>query len=106
MTEYYTFIYCTMHDDGFIITGNHPYVPQGYSMRHSNKCECCDWYNMGVIKYNGSNFDVVESVRVDYNEYCGGFMFIMYTDTLTDEKGDILIQNDLLNKWIEEFSKN
>lgn len=103
MTDY-SFIYCTMHDDGCIIKGNHPYVPAGYSMRHSEKCESCDWYNMGVIRYNGYNFDVVETVRVDYDKYAGGFMFLGYTDTLTDENGNT-IENDVLNKWIEEFLK-
>jgi len=60
---------------------------------------------MGVIKYNGSSFDVVESVRVDYDRYGGGFMFVGYTHTLTDEKGAI-IENEELNKWIEDFPKN
>jgi hypothetical protein len=93
-----------MHDDGFIIKGNHPYVPHGYSMRHSDQCELCDWCNMGLIKYNGYNFDVVESVRVDYDRYGGGFTFIGYMDTLTDEYG-ITIENEDLNKWIEYFPK-
>ena len=48
-------------------------------MRHCDKCESCDWYNMGVIRYIGSNFDIVESVTVDYDRYGGGFMFIGYT---------------------------
>ena len=100
MTEsYYTFIYCMMHDDGCIIAGNHPYVPDGYSMQHSNQCESCDWYNMGVIKYDGSTFDIVESLRIDYDRYGGGFIFIGYTDTLTDEQGNPL-KNDLLNEYI------
>jgi len=93
-----------MHDDGLIIEGNHPYVPEGYTMRHCDKCESCDWYNMGIIRYNGSNFDIVESVTVDYDRYGGGFMFIGYTDTLTDMKGN-MVENDLLNKWIEEISR-
>ena len=105
MTDYYTFIYCMMHDDGCMIRGKHPYVPDGYSMQHANNCDPSDWYNMGVIKYNGSTFDVVESVRVNYDDYWGGFIFIGYTDTLTDENGNML-ENDLLNEWIEEFSKD
>jgi len=106
MTEiYYTFIYCMMHDDGIVIKGNHPYVPEGYLMQHSNRCEPCDWYNMGLIKYNGSNFDIVEKVRIDYDIYGGGFMFIGYTDTATDEKGNVY-KNDLLDKWIENISIN
>ena len=101
--DYYTFIYCTMHDDGCIIKGNHPYVPEGYSMQHSEECKSCDWVNMGIID---ANFDVVENVRVNYDRYDGGFMFIGYRDTLTDENGNRMLQNDLLNKWIEEFIKN
>lgn len=104
MTDY-TFIYCMMHDDGIIIKGNHPYIPDGYFMQHSEKCESCDWHNTGLIKYNGSNFDVVERVRVNYDKYGGGFMFIGYTKTLTDENGNI-VENELLDKWIENISKN
>jgi hypothetical protein len=103
-TDYYTFMYCMIHDDGFIIRGNHLYAPDGYSTQHCDKCESCDWYNMGVIKYNGSSFDIVENMRVDYDRYGGGFMFIGYTDTLTDEKG-ATIENEELNKWIEYFPK-
>ena len=66
MTDY-TFIYCMMHDDGLIIQSNHPYVPEGYIMQHCNNCESCDWYNIGVIRYNGSNFDIVESVLLSGN---------------------------------------
>ena len=105
MEETYTFIYCMIHDDGCIIKGNHPYVPDGYTMRHSDKCEYIDWYNMGVIKYNGCNFDIVEDVRINYDRYGGGFMFIGYTNTLTDTSGHI-IENDLLDKWIEDIVAN
>ena len=100
----YTFIYCMKHNDGCIIKGNHPYVPAGYSMRHSDHCESGDWYNMGVIRYNGSNFEVVEKMRVDYDRYGGGFMFIGYTNTLTDENGH-RCENALLEKWVEKISK-
>lgn len=106
MTEtYYTFIYCMIHDDGCIIRGNHSYVPNGYIMQHSTECESCDWYNMGVIKYNGSNFDIVKNLTVDYDKYGGGFTFSCYTNTLTDENGKI-IENELLDTWIEYFSTN
>jgi hypothetical protein len=106
MTEiYYTFIYCMMHDDGFVIKGNFPYVPEGYTMLHSNQCESCDWYNMGLIKYNGSDFDVIEKVRVDYDRYAGGFLFIGYMNTMTDENGNRQ-EDELLDKWIENVSEN
>ena len=96
-------MYCMMHDDGFIIEGNHPYVPEGYSMQHSDKCELCDWCNMGLIQFNCYNFDVIESVRVDYDRYGGGFMFIGYSHTLTDNHGNPK-ENNLLENWIEDIS--
>jgi hypothetical protein len=60
---------------------------------------------MCVINYNGSYFSVVESIRVNYDVYEGGFMFTDYIDTLTDENGNRMIQNELLNEWIEAFLK-
>ena len=117
---YYTFIYCKMHDDGCIIKGHHDYVPAGYSMQHSSDCESCDWYNMGIIKYNifidsndsidcndcnCVNIDIVKTVRVDYDIYDGGFMFCQYSNTLTDEKSNC-IENEDLEKWIEDISTN
>jgi len=102
MSEYYTFIYCMLHDDGFIITGKHPYVPDGYFIQHSDKCESCDWCNMGVIQYTGSTFEIIERVRIEYDRYYGGgFMFGMYENTLTDEKG-VNIENEVLDKWIRD----
>ena len=108
-TDCYTFVYCDQHHYGCIIKGNHPNVPKGYFMRYSEECETCcesDWVNMGVINYNGSTFTVVESVTVNYDRYEGGFMFTDYIDTLTDENGDRITQNELLNEWIEAFSKD
>jgi hypothetical protein len=93
-----------MHDDGCVIQGNHPYVPEGYFMQHSKKCEFCDWHNMGLIKYDCSKFDVVKDVIVDYDRYGGGFMFIHYTNTLTDKNGH-MSKNDLLDEWIENISQ-
>jgi hypothetical protein len=108
-TDCYTFIYCDQHHYGCIIKGNHPNVPKGYFMRYSEECDTCcesDWVNMGVINYNGSTFTVVESVTVNYDRYEGEFMFTDYIDTLTDENGDRITQNELLNEWIEAFSKD
>jgi hypothetical protein len=102
---YFTFIYCKMHDDGFIIKGNHLYVPDEYCMQHSDECDSSDWCNMGVIRYDGSGFDIVENLRIDYDRYFGGFTFSCYTNTLTDEEGN-MIENELLDKWIEDVEKN
>jgi NDP-sugar pyrophosphorylase family protein len=103
MTEAYTFIYCRMHDDGCIIKGSHEYVPDDYVMQHSTKCESCDWTNMGIIQFNGYAFDVIESVRVDYDRYGGEFLFIGYMNTLTDEKGNVR-KNDVLDTWIKDIA--
>jgi hypothetical protein len=109
MDEFYTFIYCTMHDEGCVIKGNHAYVPDGYSMQHSTECKWCDWTTMGIIQYDNDNdkdnFEIIQTVRINYDKYCGGFMFRFYTDTLTDEKGNSL-ENKVLDKWIEEIAVN
>jgi hypothetical protein len=105
MTDTFTLFYCMWHDDGFILAGNHISVPFGYVTRHSNKCNWCDWYKMGVIQANGTTFDVIERVRVDYDTYYGGgFKFCMYENTLTDEKGNA-IENELLDTWIREINE-
>ena len=107
-TEYYSFFYCMMHDDGFIINGNHDYVPEGYIMQHSHICESCDWYNMGVIISNGISIEIIESVRLNYDIYAGGFEFRGYTDTLTNEKGEDIYmdKNSVLYKWIDSILTN
>ena len=102
---YYTLFYCTLHDDGFIIRGLHKYVPDNYDMKHSKKCESCDWYQMGVILYDGYFIKVIEQVRINYDRYGGGFRFIGYSGTVTDEIGNYLDidENSVLNKWIENI---
>jgi hypothetical protein len=96
----YTFIYCMMHDDGCIITGNHAYVPEGYKMQHATTCESCDWYNVGVID---ANFEVVERLRLNYDRFGGGFTFGHYEDTLTDEMGNPM-ENKGLDNWLRELT--
>ena len=114
MTEYFTFVYCMLHDDGCIIKGRHQYVPEGYLMAHSpaclhanacsthaNACTPGDWYVMGVIQSNDTSFDIIEPLRVNYDEYGGGFIFRLFANTLTDEKGN-LMENKLLDDWIDD----
>jgi hypothetical protein len=95
----YTFFYCMLHDEGFIITGKHNYVPEGYAMQHSTNCESCDWYNMGVID---TNFKVIIGVRLNYERYGGGFTFGHYINTLTDTTGN-KVENEALDTWIREI---
>lgn len=112
-TNTFTFMYCMMHDDGFIIQGNHDYVPEGYVMQHSTQCEVCDWCNMGVIDVNNNKINIIKTLRLDYDRYGGGFIFRLYLGTLTDDKGNsINFDNDdneyneddfILYKWIEHI---
>ena len=101
--QYYTFMYCMIHDDGYIIKGNHEYAPDDYIIQHSTQCTSSNWYNMGVIKYNGKNFDIIKKVRLDYDRYGGGFKFNGYCNTLTNENGESE-EDSTLDNWIEEIS--
>jgi len=91
-----------MHDDGFIITGQHSYVPEGYKMQHATNCESCVWSVMGLID---ANFEIVKPLRINYERYTGGFTFGHYVDTLTDEMGNPL-KNEGLDDWIREINQN
>ena len=104
----FTFMYCRMHDDGFIIEGNHDYVPEGYVMQHSDKCESCDWYNMGVIEINNNEIDIIKSLRVNYDRYGGRFTFGHYIGTITDDKGKYIDVDDdfIIYQWIEHINDN
>ena len=100
--ETITFFYCMLHDDGFMIEGQHSYVPEGYVMPHSDKCEACDWCQMGVISYT-TEFEILEPVTFDYDRYGGGYTFRMYEQTLTDVKG-CPVDNEALDAWIREMA--
>lgn len=90
----FTLVYCMLHDDGWMIKGHHEYVPYGYKPPHSpdniNKCECCDWYMMGVISYDGKNVKIIETIRINYDRFNGGFHFCQYPCEITDEKGNYI----------------
>ncbi len=103
MSEY-TFVYCQYHDDGCIIKGNHDYVPDGYKMAHSNKCESCDWYVAGVIRYDSLIINILKTVRINFDCYGGCYTFRMYTGEITDQQGNSIMHDKylpLLN-WIED----
>jgi len=56
---------------------------------------------MGVIRSNGPSFEIIERVRVEYDRYYGGgFIFRLYLNTLTDEKGNT-VEDKALDSWIE-----
>ena len=110
MNIFYTFFYCYEHDDGWIIQGEHNYVPDGYQAQHADNCDCGDWYNQGIIVTNSEGgIDIVEEVRLDYGRFGGGFVMGGYSDTLTDETGELLNmdQHPELKEWLEQhFTTN
>lgn len=104
---YYTFFYCYIHDDGWIIRGRHNYVPYGYQHEHAHNCDWSDWHNQGIIVTNGKGvMDIVEEVRMDYDRFGGGFVFSLYQDTLTDEIGKYIDMDDHpeLKEWINQHT--
>jgi len=103
---YYSFFYCYLHDDGWIIRGRHNSVPHGYKHKHADNCDWSDWHNQGIVVTNkGGGMDIVEEVRMDYDRFGGGFTFAHYQDTLTDETGKPLDMNDhiALNNLLTTF---
>ena len=89
---YYSFIYCTLHDQGFIVRGVHRYgLPENFKNTVCNaSCEDCDWMNKGIVCTDGISVKIVKHVETNYNEqYGGGFTFRMLSDIL-DENGDQL----------------
>ena len=89
---YYSFVYCTRHDQGFIVSGSHSYgLPNNFKNTVCNaSCNDCDWMNKGIVCVDGISVKVIKPVETNYNEqYGGGFTFCMINDIL-DENGDEL----------------
>ncbi len=65
---------------------------------------------MGVVKAGCANngcparFEVVEALRVNYDRYGGGYKFILYSGTLTDDCGNP-VENNELDTWIKTINK-
>jgi len=106
--KYYSFFYCMLHDDGWIIEGIHKSIPCNYTIIHANNCEPCDWCNMGIISYNGDSVDVLKTVRINYDIYNGNFLFCQYINCITDAYGNCikLDEHSFLYKWIDILSFN
>jgi len=90
--EYYTFIYCTRHDDGFIIKSN-----EKYDLSKDIKCsesESCSLIIKGILSYNGYYINTIQSVETDFDYYFGGFKFKYFMQNLRDINGNYLDIND------------
>jgi hypothetical protein len=108
LQEYYTFVYCDKHKEGFMIKGHHENVPDAYMMSHLNECDKTSWLMAGIIHYDGSDeVKVIKSIRLTYNDdeiedgdgKC--FRFLDYRNLLTDEIGEKISipTNSPLYEW-------
>jgi len=89
---YYSFMYCTLHDQGFIVRGSYRYgLPPNFNNTVCGaSCENCDWTNKGIVCIDGISVMVDTPIETNYNEqYGGGFTFNMISDIL-DENGNEL----------------
>jgi len=103
----YSLFYCMIHDDGCLYTGNIDYLPDEASMCRTTKCCSTDWYNMGIISYDGKSVTVLRDVQTCYSRYGGGFEFYMYANSIIDEKfnNQELNEDEPLYKWFIEYNK-
>ena len=101
----YTFWYCDMHDDGFLIKNNNTdKVPDECQMCNSphskNKCDSSNWHKNGVIVYDGQNVIELEKVNIIYEnsfEFLHGY-YDEYTKTYIENKVDSDFKK-YLAKW-------
>ncbi len=106
---YYTLFYCVMHDIGFVIQGKYEYAPEFITKNKpcgfNSNCEYLDWYNKGIISFDGKEVCILsDMIQSDYCRYGGGFEFDMYSYNILDmENKHIDSPHPLLVKWFREF---
>jgi hypothetical protein len=83
----YTFIYCVIHDDGYVTRGNYNTIPKKF-YKKTNQCgSCaCDLVSMGIIKDNGDDFEIIKPVQFNYDMYGGGFKFEYFFHSISDDR--------------------
>jgi hypothetical protein len=87
---YYIFLYCTIHDDGFIIKSENTEIPADYNYNITCKCEgseFCDFIYNGMISYDGINIKEIDSILRNYEKFGGGFKFKYYKRYFEKESG-------------------
>ena len=94
----FTFYYCLDHDDGCFVKGDT--LPANFSQCGSSTC---NWQKMGAIEYDGSVVEVVEDVRVSYEQYMGNFEFMYYASTYLDlfDEYTAIAKDSPLYRWFE-----
>lgn len=107
---YYSFMYCRLHDQGFIVRGSHKYgLPDNFKNTVCNaSCDDCDWMNKGIVCVDGISVKVIKPIETNYNEqHGGGFTFAMVSDIL-DENGNELEMEygSPFMVWLKKIKKN
>jgi len=102
----YTFIYCTKHDDGYIIKSDEKYI-NCENIRCSGS-ELCAYNITGILSYDGNCIGTIKSVQTNFDIYGGGFEFKYFMQNLRDINDNYLNINDeniLFRKWFEDTLK-
>jgi hypothetical protein len=102
--EEYSLIYCTLHDTGCIVKGEHLYsLPTKYNFICSgSNCENVDWINVGVISVI-NNKVIVNKKIVDVDKKYGGGSKIKYFD-IVDDCGQISdIDKSIIGNWQQDY---
>ena len=93
--NYYTFMYCYLHNSGFIIHGKHERLPNNYTMLPDYNCGCGSWYFKDIfMRINKGEIEHIENILENSSRVWGGHSFLIYMDKLTDEIGNKLNMSD------------
>lgn len=99
-TQIYTFWYCNHHDEGFLIKdASTDVIPSWCNREHlcikkNHTCDDLDWYQKGVINYDGQEVVELENVHVNYQRDEGGFGFTLEGYKIVHEKEGVQDPHD------------
>ena len=76
---YHIFLYCIIHDDGFVIESNKSDIPEDYNI----KCKCdgsnlCDFIYNGMLYIKEIDIKEIDPILLNYDKYGGNFKFEYY----------------------------
>jgi hypothetical protein len=96
---YYIFLYCTIHDDGFVIKSENTEIPEDSNYNITCKCEgseFCDFIYNGMVSYDGTMIKEIDPILRNYEKFGGGFKFEYYKNYF-DEEFEI-------GEWLDLYS--
>jgi hypothetical protein len=77
---FHTFIYCTVHDDGYILESEleSTDIPKDYKCAGVDCDSYCEFIFCGQLYFNGKEIKEIVPVQKNYDKYGGGFKFEYY----------------------------